>query len=201
MNHVSYAAKLRDAQSRRKTTIGLLLAPQLAAMPLPIQRYDDPFLPYGKAVIRATQDVVCAYIFDLAAYLAIGAPGAVALERTIAFARAGGETVTILHAPFATDDYATAASDEAFAVDAVTLTGDAPAGAYLRLSGMGIYRVSSGTSSGVGEYNAGASLFTYPDNERSLVIQVLDDIAVGSPRGDDFAEMIRAAVEAQRAHG
>src|SRR4051812_25649910 len=93
------------------------MSPRLTKMPLPMQRYDDPFLPFGKAIIAATQDLVCAYVFDLAAYLAIGAAGAVALERTIAFV--GENNLTVLHAWFADSGYISAA--EAFGVDAVTL--------------------------------------------------------------------------------
>jgi hypothetical protein len=61
----SFYDKLRAAQSQRESDLALLLAPKLAKMPLPIARYDDPFLPFGKAIIDATRDLVCAYVFDL----------------------------------------------------------------------------------------------------------------------------------------
>ena len=73
-------------------------------MPYPMQRYDDPFLPYGRAVIDATSDIACAYVFDLAAYLSIGASGAIALERTIAYVPS--PSLTILHGMFTRAEYA-----------------------------------------------------------------------------------------------
>ena len=105
----SFSVRLRAAQAARDSDLALMLSPRLAQMPLPMQRYDDPFLPFGKAIIDATRDLVCAYVFDLAAYLALGAAGAVALERTIAYAGTDDATVTILHAPFVGAAYVDAA--------------------------------------------------------------------------------------------
>lgn len=62
---------------------GLLIAPRINRMPLPIQRFDDPFLPFSKAIIDATRDLVSLYMLDVMAYLALGGAGGVALERTI----------------------------------------------------------------------------------------------------------------------
>ena len=69
----SFADRLAAAQRTNRSTLALVMAPRLLQIPLPMQRFDDPFLPFGKAIIAATRDVVCAYIFDLAAYLAVGA--------------------------------------------------------------------------------------------------------------------------------
>lgn len=100
----------------------LWISPRTFPLPLPMQRYDDPFLPLGKAVISATRGLACAYVFDFMAYLSIGAAGAVALERTIAYAGAGGEVVTILHGVFADGRYASLTDESAFGVDAITVT-------------------------------------------------------------------------------
>ncbi len=102
-----------------RENLALLLKPIITRMPGQIQKYDDPFLPFGKAVIAATHDLVGAYVFDCAAYLSIGAAGAIALERTIAFAH--GDALTVLHGPFATADYA--ALLDGFEVDAITVLG------------------------------------------------------------------------------
>lgn len=171
-------------QRVRETTLGLVIAPRLTLLMLPIQSYDDPFLPYGKAIIDATRDLVCAYVFDLAAYLAIGAAGTVALERTIAYARADGETVCILHAPFATEDYVKAASDAAFAVDAVTLTATAPADPYLQ-AGLGVYRTD----------RMAESLLS---DEGTVEIRLLPESLVMTDRSETFAQSLRAEVEARR---
>src|SRR5947209_6149519 len=108
------------AQGRNGSTLAIGLAPSIKTLPFSLQRYDEPLLPFGKAVIDTTSDLLCAYVFHLAAYLALGAAGAVALERTVAYVPSG--VVKILHGPFATGDYAQAAFEDAFGVDAVTLT-------------------------------------------------------------------------------
>ncbi len=110
---------LRTAQTRNRSTLAVGLAPRLAELPLPLTRYDEPYLPFGKAVIDATADLVCAYAFHLAAYLALGAAGAIALERTLAYVPKG--IVKILHGPFVGLDYAIAAFEGALNADAVTL--------------------------------------------------------------------------------
>ncbi|MHB8625451.1 MAG: hypothetical protein ACYDEO_04540 [Aggregatilineales bacterium] len=78
-----FVDRMRAAQMARGSTLAIALAPSLDKIPYLLQQYDDPFLPYGRAVIDATADITCAYIFDLAVYLAVGASGAIALERTI----------------------------------------------------------------------------------------------------------------------
>lgn len=61
---VDSGAKLAKLQQDRTTNLALILSPLLARMPLPMQRYDEPFLPFGKAIIDATH--------DLARYLVTG---------------------------------------------------------------------------------------------------------------------------------
>jgi hypothetical protein len=139
-----FADLVAAAQARNRSTLALGLAPSIKTLPLSMQRFDEPFLPFGKAVIDTTADCVCAYVFHLAAYLALGAAGAVALERTIGYVPSG--LVKILHGPFATGDYAQAAFEEAFGVDAVTLTSTvdlATIAAYTRNPAHGAFIESS----------------------------------------------------------
>src|SRR5579859_391761 len=110
---------LAAAQQRNNSTLAIGLAPALNRLPEESQRWDEPFLPFGKAVIDTTHDLVCAYVFHLGAYLALGAAGAVALERTMAYVPSG--IVKILHGPFASDEYVTAAFEDGFGANAVTL--------------------------------------------------------------------------------
>jgi hypothetical protein len=91
----SFIEKLQAFRNVRQTDIGLFLAPRLSIMPLPIQRYDDPFFPFGWAIIDAPRDLVCMYMFDLGSYLMPGAASAIALERTIAYV--ASDAWTILH--------------------------------------------------------------------------------------------------------
>ena len=117
--------KLIAAQRRSGSTLALGLSPALETLPPDVRPYDEPLLPFGKKIISETGDKVCAYVFHLAAYLAFGAAGAIALERTIAYVPPS--IVTILHGPFASADYAGAVARTAFAVDAVTLSANADA--------------------------------------------------------------------------
>jgi len=102
--------------------LAIALAPSLAKMPYPLQRYDDPFLPYSKAVIDTTADLTAAYVFDLAAYLSVGASGAIALERAIAYVPS--TCMTILHGTFADPTYADLLAPTAFNTDAATVSPD-----------------------------------------------------------------------------
>jgi hypothetical protein len=201
---MTFGEKLAAAQESSRSRLALLLAPRLLQMPLPIQKYDDPFLPFGKAIIAATRDVVCAYVFDLAAYMALGAAGMVALERTIAYV--GAETAKILHAPFASADYTTAASDAAFAVDAVTVTDEQYLEAYTSNPAMGAFVVRRGEHpviiplpGSAGVYWQDVSLFTMlSEDGYNLQMRLAGEKTLYAGRGDDFAERVRAALEAMR---
>src|SRR5215813_1844305 len=116
---MKFLDRLEAAQQRNNSTLAIGIAPTLKKLPLEILRYDDPFLPFGQAVIDATGDLVCAYVFHLGAYLALGAAGAKALERTIAYVPSG--IVKVLHGPFANAEYVRAAFEEGFGANAVTI--------------------------------------------------------------------------------
>ncbi|MFW5709300.1 MAG: hypothetical protein ACOCX5_03665 [Chloroflexota bacterium] len=124
-----FIKKLLRIRQQVDSEMILLLSPVVTRMPLPIRRYDDPFLPFGKAIIQATHDLVCGYCFDVPAYLAIGAAGAIALERTLSYV--AGERLTILHGPFAGPAFARLTDENAFDSDAVTLIDAANLSAYL----------------------------------------------------------------------
>ncbi len=177
LNPVSFHERLQEAQEARGTDRALMLIPRLSQMPLPMQRLDDPFLPFGKAIIAATRDLVCAYAFDLAAYLALGAAGAIALERTVAYAGTDDQTVTILHAPFVGSAYVEAAA--AFNVDAVTLASLEDAPAY-QAAGLGVFWMDR------------AGQLTLPGDTRSICL--FGESALYAGRGDDFADQTRATL-------
>lgn len=159
-----------------------MLSPVLAQMPLPVQSYDEPFLPFGKTIVDATRDLVAGYVFDLAAYLALGAAGAIALERTIAYARVGG-SLTILQGAFASAGYARAAV--AFSVDAVTLaSADAEVEAAYAAVGIAVYRFQVGSDDNL----------VQSDGSRKL--SIVGSNVIYAHRGEDFAVRIRAALQA-----
>jgi hypothetical protein len=119
---------------------GIMLAPVVSSLPLAIQRYDDPFLPFGKAVIQGTRDLVQIYVFDLAAYLALGGAGAVALERTIRYV--DEQIITIIHGPFSRQAFAGLTDIISFGADAVTGL-DTPLTGVVTVSNHGVHLVSA----------------------------------------------------------
>lgn len=187
MNNI-YVERLKAIQTDKNTQAGLILAPTLVNMPAPIQRYDDPFLPFGKAIINATHDLVCAILFDFASYLTLGAAGIVALERTIAYTRAKSDIMTILHIPIASDTYAEAVSPAALAVDAITVTDARYLNVYAEMLKGGVYSLVESPNCG---------WYELPQNilrMGSTQIQLFDDAIVGINKGEDFADVVRDAL-------
>ena len=82
---MTYLEKLRAAQEKNNTWLCVGLDPDPAKLPLPTMQWDEPVLPFNKAIVDATADLVCAFKPNLGFYLQWGAAGVVALERTIAY--------------------------------------------------------------------------------------------------------------------
>jgi orotidine-5'-phosphate decarboxylase len=82
---MQYLDKLRTIQDKNNSWLCIGLDPHPENLPLPAQKWDEPVLPFNKAIIDATADLVCAYKPNLGFYLQWGAAGIIALERTIAY--------------------------------------------------------------------------------------------------------------------
>jgi len=123
----TFVEKLTNAQAGR-SSFALYIAPKVDKLPPAFQRHDDPFLPYMRSVYAATENLVCAYMFNFASYLALGAAGTIALERSIALT--AQTHITVLDARFATGDFASVWDEAAFGCDGVTITIEAPPLAY-----------------------------------------------------------------------
>jgi orotidine-5'-phosphate decarboxylase len=82
---MAYIGKLKAAQERNNSWLCVGLDPQPERLPAPALKWDEPILPFNKAIVGATADLVCAYKPNLGFYLQWGAAGIIALERTIAF--------------------------------------------------------------------------------------------------------------------
>lgn len=135
----TFADKLEKAQAASHNA-ALYIAPKIERMPAAFQRHDDPFLPYMRSVFQATQYLVCVYIFDFSDYLALGAAGIIALERSIALTL---EThITILDARFATGNFSRVWDESAFGCDAVTITAEAPQPAFQTRSDRQAFTIS-----------------------------------------------------------
>lgn len=197
----SFANRLENLQRERQTNLALLIAPRLVKLSPVIQRYDDPFLPFAKTIINATRQQVCAYVFDLAAYLSIGAAGAVALERTIAYVKS--DTLTILHGPFTGVSYASLMDETAFNADAVTLVHRHDVPAYVTREERAAFALMSGQPqrsemSYTGVYWQDAALLTLPSADGILQIRLAGDDVLYASMSDDFAERTSAALEKLR---
>lgn len=200
---VDFISRLESIQRDRQSQVALAIAPVVSRMPAVMQKYDDPFFPFGKALIQATRDVVCAYVFDFAAYLAIGAAGAVALERTVAYAR--GEAVTILHGPFASPAYAQLMDENAFGVDAVTLDNVQFLEHYIARRDRSAFVVARGEPTRLdapdngGIYWLEAGLFTTIGSQGQVIdIHLVDEAALYAVSTPDFADRVRDIVEQMR---
>lgn len=83
---MNYLEKLRAVQDKNNSWLCIGLDPDPKKLPLEtVSRWDEPVLPFNKALIDATADLVCAYKPNLGFYLQWGAAGIIALERTIAY--------------------------------------------------------------------------------------------------------------------
>jgi len=187
MSQPTFAEKWHAAQAGSRLAIGI--APRINRLPAPIARYDDPFLPFSRAIIHATAASACAYVFDLASFLSLGAAGAVALERSIALVPR--HLVAILHAPFASADFADAAFNSPLMVDAVTLAVGSVVSAYLGDPRRAVFVDAKAALGGenIGFYDADG--FTFGGVR---VLWATEAIIYASGR-DDFAEKAAAAAE------
>ena len=82
---MSYLDKLHRAQQANRSWVCLGLDPQPDRLPVAALKWDEPLLPFNRAIIDATADLVCAYKPNLGFYLQWGAAGVIALERSIAY--------------------------------------------------------------------------------------------------------------------
>jgi hypothetical protein len=196
-----FVERLETLQHDNQTNIALKLNPRVALLPHPIQRYDDPFLPFGKAVIQATRALVCAYVFDLAAYLSVGAAGAIALERTIAYL--AGAIPTILHAPFTGQGYSAMADSTGFGVNAITVITDEDLQFYLQNPPFAAFQMrdDGGVPESGGSYHRAAQSISLRGKRNPILrLRVTgDDILYGNGT-NDFADILRQSVDQMRQH-
>jgi orotidine-5'-phosphate decarboxylase len=82
---MSYLEKLKAIQDKNSSWLCIGLDPSMERLRVDFRKWDEPILPYNKAIIDATADLVCAYKPNLGFYLQWGAAGIIALERTIAY--------------------------------------------------------------------------------------------------------------------
>ena len=82
---MNYLEKLSSIQKKNNSWLCIGLDPNPQKLRVDYLKWDEPILPFNKAIINATADLVCAYKPNLGFYLQWGAAGIIALERTIAY--------------------------------------------------------------------------------------------------------------------
>lgn len=117
---MKFLDNLDRIQAETNSDLILTIRPEVMLMPLSVRIYDDPFFPFGKAIIQATRELVVGYQFDFPAYLRLGAAGAIALERTLSLIT--GERLAILDGNFSDERFVTVSDETAFVSDAVTIS-------------------------------------------------------------------------------
>lgn len=194
----SFWEKVSAARADSGSDILLNIRPSVMRLPLPIRRYDDPFLPFGRAVIKATSAVVCGYVFDFAAYLSIGAAGAVALERTLN--ALPDNRLAILDGRFAGSAYADVADEIAFVSDGLTLASADHLADYLRRADR--CPLVYGEPTLADSLPPSAGVFCPPQviinriDGAAYRLRIAGDDVLYCASGDDFADHIRAALVA-----
>ncbi len=188
MSNDAFIDKITSIAEAQNSRIILKLNPQVEKLPIPIARYDDPFLPFGKEIIRATSDLVCGYLFDLGSYLALGGAGVVALERTIRYVPSGH--VRILHGPFWGTNYVTMMSELALGIDAVTLIRESDAEHY---PGAILIEDDDIVDYPATYQKSGIQIRSTPSNVMRFTVS--DDAILYAGKLDDYAAVVRATIQ------
>ena len=191
MTWTNFYQGVTETLETRPSSKAIWLKPSLGRLPLPIQRFDEPFLPLSKAIIKATKDRVAVYIFDLASYLSTGAAGIVALERAIAYANQ--DAITILHGPFTGKCYRVLGDDASLKIDGLTVTTREDLHYYMENPPYGafLYKGSHPKEGGVMD----SSLTIYASDQPVIVIDLIDtDVILQQDLSETYIDTIKASV-------
>lgn len=188
---MSFDTKLKSIISDTGSHTAITISPDIDLIPQHILRYDEPFLPLGKAIFDATSQHVCAYVFDLPAYMALGAVGMIALERTIDYV--GFQHITILDGQFSDHAYFVVMDENSFGADAITLNSQTPQPTDLRQD-RAVFRVHSVLPDVLPENNSGIYI-----NDtlyiQEFTIKVLGRSFLYQDRKDTFSQTLNREVQ------
>ncbi len=172
---MTFLEKLAHAQQTNRSFLCVGLDIVVANTPLPLQLEDEPMLPFARAIIEATQDLVCAYKPNLGFYLAEGAAGMVALERIVRLIPP--HIPIILDGKFGdigntAEAYARGAFEQ-FRADAVTLApymGSDSVAPFLRYADRGVFVLARTSNPNAGEFQ---NLKTVSSQEERLLYEAV----------------------------
>ena len=190
MSWNKFYKSVNDLSARRRTAIWL--KPSLHRLPLPIQRHDEPFFPLSKAIVQATTSKAGLFIFDFASYLATGAAGIVALERSIAYAKDKG--LSILHGPFSGTHYIVLADEISFTIDAITVTLQTDLAFYLKNPPFAPFLYDDVTVE-LGGIMSDKSLRLYKPDKPMIDIPIIDSHDLLSDLTDTYLQSIKQQLE------
>ncbi len=80
---MNFKNKLNTAQQTNNSLLCVGLDPVMGRLPEAVKEADNPFLSFGRAIVEATADLVCAYKPNLGFWLAEGPIGIAALQTLI----------------------------------------------------------------------------------------------------------------------
>ena len=80
----TFTEKLRKAQDHNQSWLCIGLDPVMERLPKAVLASEDPLLTFGRAIVEATADLVCAYKPNLGFWLAEGHAGLRALQHLVA---------------------------------------------------------------------------------------------------------------------
>jgi hypothetical protein len=196
-NWTNFVEKTQEAQQETGANIALFFNPRIELLPIAATRFDDPFLPFSKAIINATRDLACAYVFDLAAYLSLGAAGAVALERSIRYVP--DNRISILHGAFSSDAFSAMADITGFGVNAITITDKCYLRTYLEKPPYAAFVMQHGAVD-VAHLPDQGGLFWIDENQLMMSpetsLRLINNSVLYAGRYDDYAQKTREALEA-----
>ncbi len=81
---MTFANKLKMSQQTNQSWLCVGLDPMMERLPEVVRTHDNPLLAFGRAIVEATSDLVCAYKPNLGFWLAEGTAGLEALQNFIA---------------------------------------------------------------------------------------------------------------------
>jgi len=192
MTWSNFYQQVADKIESRQSSKAIWLKPTLDCLPLPIQRFDEPFLPLSKSIIKATNNSVSVYIFDLASYLAIGAAGIVALERAIAYANQ--DAITILHGPFFGKQYKVLTEDQGLNVNSLTVATDEDLTYYIDNSPYSAF-LYNGTLLKDGGVMSDNTLTLFSTNYANISIEIIDtNFLLQNNLSDTYIETVKSTI-------
>jgi orotidine-5'-phosphate decarboxylase len=155
-----FQSKLRDSVSKNNSLLCIGLDPDTAKLPDSFAAIDEPLFTFNRAIIDATNDLVCVYKPNSAFYEAAGSHGIAQLQKICDYIRKQHPEIPILldfkRADIGnTNNYYARFAFDCLGVDAVTINpymGREAIGPFLEHKDKGIFVLCRTSNPGAGEF-------------------------------------------------